>query len=242
VAREERDRRKRLKIGYRKIQINGEWFIWDEREEKLRKRYYRREQMGRAWGKKRKEKVKSYREGCMERKVHIGNKWWKIMTIYSKEMKTTRRRVEDAMEENREECMLMGGGDFNGRIGERGAEEGREDGKRKSKDKVKNAEGKRLMEWIEENGWEVLNGNKQRDEEGEWTYFGNREETVIDYGIVNEEAWEGVEEVRIGERAEADHLEIALRKRRGGKNREGKGWGTGIKLFTYFFFGIAFYV
>jgi hypothetical protein len=27
-----------------------------------------------------------------------------------------------------------------------------------SKDKVKNAEEKRLMEWIEENGWEVLNG------------------------------------------------------------------------------------
>jgi hypothetical protein len=32
VAREERDRGKRMKIGYRKIQINGEWFIWDERE------------------------------------------------------------------------------------------------------------------------------------------------------------------------------------------------------------------
>jgi hypothetical protein len=27
VAREERDRGKRMKIGYRKIQINGEWFI-----------------------------------------------------------------------------------------------------------------------------------------------------------------------------------------------------------------------
>jgi hypothetical protein len=27
----------------------------------------------------------------MERKIHIGNKWWKIMTIqYSKEMKTTK--------------------------------------------------------------------------------------------------------------------------------------------------------
>jgi hypothetical protein len=36
VAREERDRGKRMKIGYRKIQINGEWFIWDEREEKLK--------------------------------------------------------------------------------------------------------------------------------------------------------------------------------------------------------------
>jgi hypothetical protein len=56
----------------------------------------------------------------MERKVPIGNKWWKIMTIYSKEMKTTRRRVEDAMKENGEDRILSGG-DFNWRIGERGA-------------------------------------------------------------------------------------------------------------------------
>jgi hypothetical protein len=40
---------------------------------------------------------------------------------------------------------------------------------------------------------------------------------VIDYEIANEEAWERVQEIRIGERAESDHLEIALRKRRGGK-------------------------
>jgi hypothetical protein len=90
---------------------------------------------------------------------------------------------------------MLIGGNFNGRIGERGArnwEEEREErrGKRKSKDKVENVEGKRLMEWIEENGWEVLNGNKQRDEEGEWTYIGSKGETVIDYAIVNEEAWE----------------------------------------------------
>ncbi|KAH0808723.1 hypothetical protein GEV33_014068 [Tenebrio molitor] len=37
LAREERDRGKRVKIGYRKIQINGEWFRWDERQEKLEK-------------------------------------------------------------------------------------------------------------------------------------------------------------------------------------------------------------
>jgi hypothetical protein len=30
------------------------------------------------------------------------------------------------------------------------------------------------MEWIEENGWEVLNGNKQEDEEREWTYIDSR--------------------------------------------------------------------
>jgi hypothetical protein len=39
VAREERDRGKRVKIRSRKIQINGEWFIWDEREEKLKKNF-----------------------------------------------------------------------------------------------------------------------------------------------------------------------------------------------------------
>jgi hypothetical protein len=48
------------------------------------------------------------------------------------------------MKENREDRILLGG-NFNGRIGERGArnwEEEKGDGKRKSKDKVENAEGK----------------------------------------------------------------------------------------------------
>jgi hypothetical protein len=48
-------------------------------------------------GIKEKRQEKGEEEGCMERKVHIGNKWWKIITIYSKGMKTTRR-----VEENRE--------------------------------------------------------------------------------------------------------------------------------------------
>jgi hypothetical protein len=39
VGREERDTGKRVKIGYRKIQINGQWFIWDKREEKLKKNF-----------------------------------------------------------------------------------------------------------------------------------------------------------------------------------------------------------
>jgi hypothetical protein len=87
---------------------------------------------------------------------------------------------------------------------------------------VENAEGKRLMKWVKENGWEALNGNKQGGEEGEWTYIGSRGETVIDYGIVNEEAWERVEKFRIKERAELDHLEIALSKGRGGKEQTEK--------------------
>jgi endonuclease/exonuclease/phosphatase (EEP) superfamily protein YafD len=70
------------------------------------------------------------------------------MRTYSKEVKKTRILVEDAIKENREDPILLGG-DFNGRIGERGArnlEEERGDGKRKFKDKVENAERKRLME------------------------------------------------------------------------------------------------
>jgi hypothetical protein len=43
LAKEERDRGKRVKIGYRKIQINGEWFRWDEREEKLKKIFWKKE-------------------------------------------------------------------------------------------------------------------------------------------------------------------------------------------------------
>jgi hypothetical protein len=138
------------------------------------------------------------------------------------------------------------GGDFNRRIRETGAknrEEERKDGKRKSKDKAENAEGKRLMEWIEENEWEVLNGKKQGDEEGEWTYVGSRGETVIDYEIVKEEALEKVEEFRIGERVESEYLEIALRKRRGGKEQRRKGVGDRNTTVSFlFFFELLFYV
>jgi hypothetical protein len=47
-------------------------------------------------------------------------------------MKITRRGVEDTIKKNREECMLMGG-DFNGRIGERGARNWKEGGMNRRK-------------------------------------------------------------------------------------------------------------
>jgi hypothetical protein len=88
---------------------------------------------------------------------------------------------------------------------------------------VKNAQGKRLMEWIEENGWEVLNGNKQGHEEEEWSYIDSRKEIVIDYGIVNEEALESVEEFRIGERVEPDHLPLEISIEETNHEEMGKG-------------------
>jgi hypothetical protein len=86
------------------------------------------------------------------------------------------------------------GEDFNGRIGERGAKRNKKlrggTGGWEKKIQIQGGEsgGKRVMEWIEENGCKVLNGNKQGDEEGEWTYIDSRGETLIDYGIVNEES------------------------------------------------------
>jgi hypothetical protein len=51
-----------------------------------------------------------------------------------------------------------------------------------------------------------------------------------------------VEEVRIGKRAKSNHLEIALRKRRGGKEQRRKGVGIGIELFIFSFLELLFYV
>jgi hypothetical protein len=104
-------------------------------------------------GFKEKRKENGEEAGWIERKVHIDNKWWKIMTIYSKEMKTTRRRVEDAMKENWEDRILLGG-DFNGRtekeeqeIGNRRGEMGKEN--LKIRWKIQRERGIDRRKWME---------------------------------------------------------------------------------------------
>jgi hypothetical protein len=84
-----------------------------------------------------------------------------------------------------------------------------------------------------------MDRRKKRSGTNKGTYIGSRRETVIDYGIVNEEAWERVEEFRIGEKVESDHLEIALKKRRGGKEQRRKEVGDRKKIVN--FFGISIY-
>jgi hypothetical protein len=69
----------------------------------------------------------------------------------------------------------------------------------------------------------VLNRNKQGDEEGEWTYIDSRGETVIDYGIVNEETWERVQEFRIGERVKSDYLPLEISTEGTNHDERGKG-------------------
>jgi hypothetical protein len=58
-----------VKIGYRKIQINGKWFTWDDREEKLKKTFLEGEKKKRRTGEKRyKGKVNKKVYGQRKRK------------------------------------------------------------------------------------------------------------------------------------------------------------------------------
>lgn len=88
------------------------------------------------------------------------------------------------VEEKRGEKRWIVGGDFNARTGERGQmEEGDEEGKRRLKDKGMNKKEEELIKWMEEEGWGIMNGVKEEEEEGEITFTGGRRGTVIDYVI-----------------------------------------------------------
>lgn len=43
---------------------------------------------------------------------------------------------------------------------------------RKSKDEKVNGEGRKLIEFVEENGWGIFNGCIRGDEEGEFSFIG----------------------------------------------------------------------
>lgn len=44
-----------------------------------------------------------------------------------------------------------------------------------------NREERKLCRFLEEQGWSMLNGDYREDEEGEWTYVGERGHSIIDY-------------------------------------------------------------
>lgn len=97
---------------------------------------------------------------------------------------------------------------------------------RKSKDKKLDKEGRKLVELVEERGWEIFNGSIEGDREGEFTYTGGKGSTVIDYIIGDRETREKVKRMRVGDRIDSDHhpLEIWIEgKRRGGKRGRGRG-------------------
>ena len=127
-------------------------------------------------------------ENIQERKLIIDESKWRIIAVYNPEggegvWQDLKHKLEDYEEEN-----LLIGGDFNCRTGILGTWKDGEDMwvQRNSKDKTVNKQGRYLIKEIEDRGWYILNGAIKGDEEGNFTYIGERGETVIDYVIVNE--------------------------------------------------------
>ncbi|CAK9799089.1 Transposon TX1 uncharacterized 149 kDa protein [Anthophora plagiata] len=169
-------------------------------------------------------------EGIIARKIWLGKDAWKVVGVYvNKDLERKLGMLREWMEEKERGVRIIIGGDFNARTGSQGGRiqkegEGEEE-TRRSKDKKVNGEGKRLCEFLGDMGWEIMNGDTEGDEEGEFTYIGNGE-SVIDYVIGNEETREKVERVEVEGRVESDHQPVVVwiegGKREGG-NIRGKG-------------------
>lgn len=98
-------------------------------------------------------------------------------------------------------------------------------GGRRSKNGKINREGRILVDFVEERGWSVFNGNIKGDEEGEFTYTGGKGNIVIDYVIGSGEVKEKIAEMRIGDKMDSDHHPLEMTIRREGEERERRGEG-----------------
>lgn len=127
-------------------------------------------------------------------------------------MKRTREKIERITGKMGEGKIIIGG-DLNAKMGREGPffnEERKEFERRNSKDKVKNTEGTKLIEMVEENGWEILNGNTKGDEAGEFTCIGGKGNSVIDYIMIDPLMKDKIKSFRIEDRVESDHLPMVM--------------------------------
>lgn len=88
-----------------------------------------------------------------------------------------------------------------------------------------NKEGRKLVDFVEEVGWNIFNVNIRGDEEGKYTYIGGRGNTVIDYVIGKEEVRNKMLKLEVGDRIDSNHpIEVWIEGGVEGKNvRKEKG-------------------
>ncbi|XP_024872051.1 myosin-3-like [Temnothorax curvispinosus] len=161
----------------------------------------------------KKESVQKDSQGIISCNVQIGKEKWRIISIYNREGKKALLEEMEELTENKGHRKTIIGGDFNAQTAEKGGilwngEE--EDRIRKSKDKTENRQGAELIETVEKMGLGLLNGTMEGDEQGEWTFAGTLGSLVTDYAICNAEAWDVIEEFKVGERTESNHMPLEL--------------------------------
>ena len=149
-------------------------------------------------------------KNVMVRKIELNNQIWSIITIYSRGIEEIIKQINEIIKDTEEGCVMVGG-EYNARTGREGGVvryEGKEKCSRRSKDKIIYREGQLLIDDINEKGWMILNGCEEVEENGEWTYVGENGNSVIDYVIVNYEAYSKVIRLVVENRSESDHLPI----------------------------------
>jgi len=143
-----------------------------------------------------------------------------IVSVYGEQgEKNLVKDLEEIIRIEKVENLIIGG-DFNLRLGNLGKKGvGEKEIERHSKDKCVGNGGIKFIEWINEKGWEILNGCTEGDWEGEFTYIGARGCSVIDYVMINERLGNRISSFRVGDRVDSDHMPLELNV----KTRKGRG-------------------
>lgn len=187
------------------------WVMQGAKKESRRRRAARRIVMRIKKGLEGKREIVA-KEGLMLGEISWEGELWKVGTVYLRE------NIEKVLERIRREADKRKGEkgwiierDFNARTGEEGVLEDRELGvKRRSLDKVINSQGEKLLKWVEEEEWGIMNGAKEGDKEREVTFIGERGESVIDYVLGDRSAWERVERLEVGGEINSDHRSVTV--------------------------------